>query len=323
MNQTKPASETISLENVRQAAGRIAGHAHRTPVITNRTINELVGLQIFFKCENLQRTGSFKFRGACNAVAMMTAEELKRGVVTHSSGNHAGAIACAARQFGTTATVVMPVGSNAVKKAAVIHYGGNVVECENNEAARTATADRIVTETGANLIPPFDDARIIAGQGTAALEILDEVPDLDCIMAPVGGGGLLAGTCIAAKKLRADIRVFAAEPDGANDAWQSLQKQERIPLQTASTIADGLRTSLGHLNWPIIQSTVEDIVTVSDEEIVIAMRQFWMFTKLIIEPSSAVPLAALRKSPFKSMEPQTKVGIILSGGNVDLDRLPW
>jgi len=323
MNQPNSVADTISIDQIYQAAVRIGGHAHRTPVVTNRTFNQLSGLQVFFKCENLQRTGSFKFRGACNAVAMLSAAQLTHGVVTHSSGNHAAAIACAARQFGARATVVMPAGSNAVKKAAVIRYGGKVVECENNEAARIATADKVVRETGANLIPPFDDARIIAGQGTAALELLDEVPDLDIVMAPVGGGGLIAGTCIAARAQKPGIRIFAAEPEGANDAWQSFQKQERVPLQSANTVADGLRTSLGLLNWPIIQAGVEDIVTVSDVEIVAAMRQFWMLTKLIIEPSSAVPVAALQKPPFDGMDQSTKIGIILSGGNVDPDHLPW
>ncbi len=334
--QADSESDAVSLDDVRAAATRIARLIHRTPVVTSRRFNDSIGgHEVFFKCESFQKAGSFKFRGASNAIASLSPEQLQRGVVTHSSGNHAGALACAAHVAGTPCWVVMPAGSSPVKRAAVLAYGGRVVTCENNERARTAVADEVQRDTGANMVPPYDDTRIIAGQGTAALELIDQVPGLDMVLAPVGGGGLLAGTCIAARKSQPHIRVIAAEPAGADDAWQSFRAGHRIPLTHPDTIADGLRTSVGHLNWPIIRRHVERVVTVTDAEIVAAMRMFWMLTKCMIEPSSAVPVAALlQKSFFASALPERsatanpstgklRIGVIISGGNVDLDNLPW
>jgi threonine dehydratase len=315
----------VTLADIEAAARRIEALVHRTPVISSTRLNQFAGgHQLFLKCENLQRTGSFKFRGATNAVAGLDPAIRDRGVVTHSSGNHAQALACAAQQAGLPAWVVMPVGSSAVKQAAVLGYGGRVISCANNEPSRVAVATQVQQDTGANLIPPFDDARIIAGQGTAALELLEQVPDLDLVIAPVGGGGLLAGTCLAVQgKSAGRIPVYAAEPAGAADAWQSLRAHERVPLKEARTIADGLRTSLGLLNWPIIERHIREVVTVEDAETVAAMRACWTNTKLLIEPSSAVPIAALLKPPFTTMPRPQRIGVIISGGNVDLDQLPW
>jgi threonine dehydratase len=316
---------TVTFADVVAAAGRIEGLVHRTPVVTSARLNQFAGgHQLFLKCENLQRTGSFKVRGATHAIACLDPADRARGVVTHSSGNHAQALACAARAAGLPAWVVMPAGSSAVKQAAVLGYGGRVISCANNERSRIAVAAQVEQDTGANLIPPFDDARIIAGQGTAALELLEQVPDLDLVIAPVGGGGLLAGTCLAVHgKSAGRVPIYAAEPAGAADAWQSFQQGERIPLREAKTIADGLRTSVGLLNWPIIREHVRAVVTVEDAEIVAAMRACWINTKLVIEPSSAVPLAALRKPPFTELPGPQRIGVIISGGNVDLDALPW
>lgn len=315
---------SLGLADVMAAAKRLQNLVHRTPVLVNRTINQRAGgHEIFFKCEHLQKTGSFKFRGASHAIACLAPEELARGVVTHSSGNHAGALACAAQRAGIPAWVVMPRGSNPVKRNAVLAYGGQVVTCDNNEQARMEVAQRVQADTGANLVPPFDDPRIIAGQGTATLELIEEVPDLDVVIAPVGGGGLLAGTALAARGICDQIRVIAAEPAGANDAWQSFQQHRRIPLTSVATIADGLRTSLGLLNWPIIQRLVECVVTISEAEIIETTRMFWMLTKSIIEPSSAVAVAALFQSPLTELPRPSRIGVILSGGNVDFDHLPW
>jgi threonine dehydratase len=278
---------------------------------------------LYFKCENLQKAGAFKFRGACNALSMLSPEELAKGVVSHSSGNHAGALALAARLFGTRAFIVMPENSIPVKLAAVLEYGGTVISCAPNQADREATAARVQSETGATLIPPYDDPRIIAGQGTAALELLQEIPDLDIVISPVGGGGLLAGTCLAVKGIREDVEVFAAEPAQANDAYQSLQKGERLLLPTSTTIADGLRTNLGNWNWPIIQRDVSRIICIEEAEITATMRLFWERTKLLIEPSSAVTVAAALYHVDPIPDRRLKLGIILSGGNVDFPSISW
>lgn len=312
------------LEEIRAAAGRIAGEVERTPVVRSGHLDQFAsGHHVFLKCENLQRTGSFKFRGASHAIACIDEAARARGVVTHSSGNHAQALACAARRAGVPAWVVMPRGSNAVKRSAVLGYGGRVITCEPNEQSRMATAEQVRQDMGAELVPPFDDWRIIAGQGTAALELMEQVSGLDLVIAPVGGGGLLAGTAIAVGGLtNGAVPVWGAEPAGADDAWRSLQSGERVPLTRAETVADGLRTSLGLRNWSVIRDQVCGIVTVTEEEIVAAMRAVWTYTKLVIEPSSAVPVAALRKAPLRDKPPK-RVGVIISGGNVDLDALPW
>lgn len=310
-----------TLNDIRQAAERIAPYAHRTPVATCTALNNKTGAQVFLKCENLQRVGAFKFRGACNAVFSLSNTEAKAGVATHSSGNHAQALALAARLRGIPAFIVMPVNAPAVKKAAVAGYGGQITFCEPTLAARETTLANIVGQTGAAIVHPYDDYRVISGQGTAALELVEEITDLDLIIAPVGGGGLLSGTAIAATGLSAKIRVIAAEPEQADDAFRSMQEGKIIPSENPLTIADGLLTSLGDLTFPIIHKQVEQIVTVSEAAIIEAMRFAWERTKLIIEPSAAVPIGMLMESKinFEGL----RIGIILSGGNVDLGHLPW
>jgi threonine dehydratase/serine racemase len=314
----------VGLDDVREAARRIEGHAHRTPVFSCAALDEWAGRHVLLKAESLQKVGAFKFRGACNAVLRLDASEASRGVVTHSSGNHAQALALAARLRGIDAHIVMPRNAPAVKRRAVEGYGGRVIECEPTLAARESTTERVRAETGAALIPPYDHPDVIAGQGTATLELLEEVNDIDVVVAPVGGGGLLSGTCIAAHGLRPRIRVVAGEPLGADDAARSLAAGERIPQTSPRTIADGLLTSLGEITWPIIRDHVTSIETVTEEEIVAAMRFVWERTKLVIEPSAAVAVAALRTPGFaEAAGGARRVGVILSGGNVDLDRLPW
>jgi threonine dehydratase len=311
------------LRSIREAAERIAGFAHRTPVATCATLDLLAGRSLFFKCEHLQKAGAFKFRGACNAVRRLAPDIAARGVVTHSSGNHAGALALAARQRGIPAHVVMPRTASPVKRRAVEEYGGRVVECEPTLAARESTAAAVLAETGGTLIPPYDHSDVIAGQGTAALELVEQVPGLDAIVAPVGGGGLISGLCIAARSVNPAVRVFAAEPAGADDAARSVRAGTFIPQTGPKTIADGLLTSLGQLTWPVVRDQVERVVTVREEEIVAAMRLAWERAKLLIEPSSAVALAAVLTEEFRALPGPGRVGIVLSGGNVNLDSLPW
>lgn len=308
---------------VRAAAERLAPVAHRTPIATCRTLDQLAGRELFFKCENLQKVGAFKFRGAYNAVAQLDDELARRGVATHSSGNHAQAVALAARLRGVPAYIVMPRNAAAVKRRAVEGYGARVIECEPNLAAREATAAQVQQETGAAFVHPYDDARVIAGQGTAALELLEDVAELDAIIAPVGGGGLLSGSCITARALRPTLRLFAAEPAGADDAARSLRAGRFLPQTEPRTIADGLLTSMGDLTWPIIRDHVEQVITVSEEEIVAALRLAWERAKLLIEPSSAVALAAVLSAQFRAITGLSRVGVMLSGGNVDLDALPF
>jgi threonine dehydratase len=310
-----------TLNDIRQAAERIRPYAHRTPVLTNESLNQQAGAQVFLKCENLQKVGAFKFRGACNAVYSLSDEEAARGVCTHSSGNHAAALALAAKIRGIPAYIVMPNNAPSVKKNAVAGYGGLITFCEPTLEARESTLDRIKLDTGANVVHPYNDEHVIAGQGTAALELLEDVPDLDVIITPVGGGGLLSGTSIAATELKKGIRVIAGEPEMADDAYRSMKAGEIIPSLNPGTIADGLLTSLGKLTFPIIQQRVEQIVTVSEAGIIASMKFVWERAKIIIEPSSAVAIGVLweRKIDLTGL----KVGVIISGGNVDLENLPW
>lgn len=310
-----------TLQDIRKAAKRIKPFAHRTPVLTCASIDERVGMHVFMKCENLQKVGAFKFRGACNTVFSLTDEEASHGVVTHSSGNHAAALALAARLRGIPAYVVMPENAPAVKKAAVAGYGGRITFCEPTLKAREITTEQLVKETGATVVHPYNDYRVIAGQGTAALELLEEIPDLDVVMAPVGGGGLLSGTAIAAKGISPAIRVIAAEPEMADDAHRSLQAGHIIPSENPKTVADGLLTSLGNKTFPIIQQNVEQIITVSEKVILEAMRFVWERAKIVIEPSAAVPVGLLFEGKIDL--DNLNVGLILSGGNVDFDKLPW
>jgi threonine dehydratase len=312
---------SVSLHDIRETANRIKPYIHRTPVLTNESLNQKVGAHVFLKCENLQKVGAFKFRGACNAVFSLQKEEAARGVSTHSSGNHAQALALAARMRGIPAFIVMPANAPDVKKAAVAGYGGQITFCEPTLEAREATLKKIVEETSAAVIHPYNDERVIAGQGTAALELLEDVPDLDMILAPVGGGGLLSGTAIAAITIRPSIHVIGAEPEMADDAYRSIQAGKILPSVKPRTIADGLLTSLGTLTFPIIERCVEQIVTVSEQGIMDSMKFIWERAKIIIEPSAAVAVGVLweKKIDLNGL----RVGVILSGGNVDLEKLPW
>lgn len=310
-----------TLADIRMAAERIRPFAHRTPVWTCASLDRAVGAQVFLKCENLQRVGAFKFRGACNAVFSLTEQEAARGVVCHSSGNHAQALALAARLRGVPAHIIMPSNAPGVKKAAVAGYGGQITFCEPTLEAREAAQAAVVAQTGATIVHPYNDLRVIAGQGTAALELLTDHPDLDVILAPVGGGGLLSGTAIAAQGLAPAIRVIAAEPEAADDACRSMAAGRIIPSLDPKTIADGLLTSLGELTFPIIRDRVERIVPVSEAGIIAAMKFVWERAKLVIEPSAAVPVALLWERRFDLTG--LRVGVILSGGNVDLEKLPW
>lgn len=313
----------VDLGMIQEARERIAGLVHVTPVMTCRTLDERAGRQLFLKCENLQKVGAFKARGASNAVARLSDQQAARGVVTHSSGNHAQALALAARQRGIPAHIVMPVNSPAVKRQAVEGYGARVIACEPTLAAREETAAAVQRETGATFIHPYDHPDIIAGQGTVALELLQQVPALDAILAPVGGGGLMSGICVAVRATCPEVRVLAAEPAGADDAWRSFQAGRRLLQESPQTIADGLRTSLGELTWPILRDHLDDVIRVGEREIVDAMRLVWERTKLIIEPSSAVPVAAVLSDQFRHRTDLQRVAIVLSGGNVSLDQLPW
>ena len=318
MNQTPEAPD---LQGIRAAAERIRPYAHRTPVLTCSSLDSMAAAELFFKCENLQKVGAFKFRGAANTVFSLSDQEASRGVATHSSGNHAQALALAARLRGIPAHIVMPENSPRVKVAAVRGYGARIVFCPPTQADREQTLERVVAQTGATFIHPYNNLGIIAGQGTCALELLEQVSDLDIVMAPVGGGGLLSGTALSCVYLRPEVRVIAAEPKGADDAFRSVRDGHIYPSENPQTVADGLRTSLGTLTFPIIRRYVERIVTVEEESIVAAMRHIWERMKILIEPSAAVPFAAILEGGIEARG--KRIGIILSGGNLDLDTLPW
>jgi len=303
------------------AHARIFSLVHRTPVLSCESINRITGGSLFFKCENFQKVGAFKFRGACNAVFSLSEEEAARGVATHSSGNHAAALALAARMRGIQAYIVMPRTSPEIKKKAVAGYGGIITFCEPTLQARESTLDQVVQETGATVVHPYDNFFVIAGQGTAAKELIEDTGEFDIIMAPVGGGGLLSGTSISTKNLLPQCKVIAAEPAGADDAFRSLRDGIIYPSVNPKTIADGLLTSLSERTFTIIKNNVDDIVTVSEEKIVEAMRLIWERMKIVVEPSAAVPLGAILEG--KVSVAGKKVGIILSGGNLDLGKLPF
>ena len=309
------------LAAIRQAAARIGPHVHRTPVMTCAAIDAEVGARLFFKCEHLQRVGAFKARGACNAVFSLDAESARRGVVTHSSGNHGAALAYAARRRGIVAWVVMPENAPKVKQENIRRFGATIRFCAANVAAREAACADIQRETGATLIHPFDDARVIAGQATAALELLEQAPGIDAVVAPCGGGGLLSGTAIAATAMRAGVEVYGAEPANAGDAAASFLSGRVEPLPVTTTIADGLRTTLSPRTLGAIRAHVTAFGTCSEAAIVHAMRITWERMKIVIEPSAAVPLACLLERSLDLA--WRRIGVIVSGGNVDLDRLPW
>jgi threonine dehydratase len=312
---------TLDFSTVLSAYERIQPHIHRTPVLTTSRLDEASGASLFFKCENFQKIGAFKARGATNAVFSLDDAIARRGVATHSSGNHGAAVARAANLRRIPAHIVMPSNSAKVKIRAVESYGARVVLCEPTEEARETICAEVIAKTGATMIHSFENEHVIAGQGTAAMELLEDVPNLDLVMCPVGGGGLLSGTAIAAKSMRPNIRVIAAEPENADDAAQSFRAGRVIQTEKKFTIADGLRTNVGEPNFAIIQRYVDDIVTVSEKAIISAMRTIWETMKIIVEPSAAVPFAAIQDRKIDVTE--KRVGIILTGGNVDLDALPW
>jgi len=303
--------------SITAAHDRIKTHIHHTPVMTSASIDEMAGAQVFFKCENFQKVGAFKARGAMNAILKLTPEQRAKGVATHSSGNHAQALARAAKIMGVSAFIVMPRTAPEIKKRGVRGYGGQIFECEPTLAARESTLDEVVKKTGATEIHPFNNLDVIEGQATCAKELFEEVPGLNYLLVPVGGGGLLSGTALAAKYFSPSTTVIAGEPAGSDDAYRSLKSGKIEPAQS-DTIADGLLTTLGTKTFPIIQENVKEIITVSDKEIVNAMRIIWERLKIVIEPSCAVPFAAVLKE--KSRFAGQRIGIILSGGNVDLER---
>jgi threonine dehydratase len=310
--------DSTDIKNVRSL---ISVYAHNTPVMTNTTLDNLTGSRLFFKCENFQKGGAFKFRGASNAVFSLTKTDAQMGVCTHSSGNHAQALALAAKIRGIDAHIVMPENSPKVKIEAVMEYGGKITFCMPTLQDRETTLERVKAETGAMEIHPYNDYRIIAGQASVCAELLEKIDKLDYVICPVGGGGLLSGTILAAKYFAPDVKVIGAEPLQANDAWQSFVKNELVPSINPNTIADGLRTSLGSLTFPIIMEGVHDIITASEETIVQAMILVWERMKIVVEPSAVLPLAVVLENidRFRGK----RIGIILSGGNVDLASLPW
>jgi threonine dehydratase len=309
-----------TFDDVLGAQQRIAPYIHRTPVMTSSYLDGLSGAELFFKCENLQKVGAFKARGACNAVFGLDDATAARGVATHSSGNHAGALSYAAARRGIEATVVMPRTAPEAKKAAVRSYGGRILECEPTQAAREAMLDEVIAETGADLVHPYDDTRVIAGQATCALELLEQIEALDAIVAPVGGGGLVSGTCLTLARQSPQTLFYAAEPANADDAHRSLRAGEIVLRDGQHSVADGLNTNLKPLTWHFVSNFVEEILVVSDEEILDAMYLTWQRMKIIIEPSSAVALAAILRYPeyFQGK----RVGIIITGGNVELQACP-
>ena len=310
-----------TLDDMLVARARIAPHIHRTPVLTSRFLNELTGAELFFKCENLQKAGAFKARGASNAVFGLSDEQAARGVATHSSGNHGTCLSYAAGRRGIPCTVVMPRTAPQAKKDAVRGYGGRVVECEPSTSSREAVFAEVVAETGAEFVHPYNDWRVIAGQATCSAELIEQVEGLDAVVAPIGGGGMISGTCLTLSNLAPGVKIYAAEPEQADDAYRSFKAGHIIADDAPETVADGLKVPLKELTWHFVKSHVTDILTASDPEIVDAMKLIWKRMKIVMEPSSAVPLATILKN--SDTFAGKRVGIIITGGNVDLDRLPW
>ncbi|WP_048647398.1 beta-hydroxyaspartate dehydratase BhcB [Nitratireductor soli] len=307
--------------DVEAAHERIAPHIHRTPVLTSTFMNDLIGASLFFKCENFQKAGAFKARGASNAVFGLDAAKAAVGVATHSSGNHALSLAYAAGRRGIPATVVMPRTAPEAKKAAVRGYGGRIVECEPSTSSREAVFAEVVAETGAEFVHPYNDARVIAGQATCSREMIDELGELDAVVAPIGGGGMVSGSCLTLSTIAPKTKVYAAEPKNADDACRSFKAGHIIADDAPETVADGLKVPLKELTWHFVSRHVEDVLTATEEEIVEAMRLIWQRMKIVMEPSSAVPLATILKN--KPLFAGKRVGVIITGGNVDLGKLPW
>ena len=314
-------SKIPTYSDIQESAKRIHGFAHKTPVLQSSYFNRLTGAELFFKCENFQKVGAFKFRGAFNAISQLSKEGGDKGIITHSSGNHAQAVALASKINRYKATIVMPKNAPKVKVNAVQDYGAEIVFCESTIESRQETTDQIISKTGATFFHPYNNADVITGQGTSAKELLEEIPDLDIIIAPIGGGGLLSGTAIASKAIKPNIQILGAEPKLADDAYRSYQAGSIQPVLQTDTIADGLRTSLGSLTFQIINEKADDIITVAEDSIIRDMRRVWERMKIIIEPSSAVPISALLDGSADIGG--KKIGIILTGGNVDLENLPW
>ena len=311
----------VTLKDIEAAHERIRPLIHRTPVFTNSSLNKLSGAELYFKCDNFQKAGSFKIRGATNTVEQLTIEELNRGVATTSSGNHGAALSMAVTRRGGKTKVVMPNNTPKIKINNVERNGGEVVWCEPEQESRESVLKELIEKTGAVVVHPYNDERIMAGQGTCAKELLEDHPELDVIVSPVSGGGLLSGTLLSSKPLKDDIQVFGAEPAEADDAYRSLKLGKIVPNETINTICDGLRAQIGGLTFPIISDLVDDIITVTEEEIIDSMRMIWERLKMIVEPSSSITLGAVLKNKDKFNG--KKVGLIISGGNVDLDHLPW
>lgn len=310
-----------TLDDMLAAHERIEPYVHRTPVLTSSFLNELTGADLFFKCENFQKAAAFKVRGASNAVFGLTEEQAKHGVATHSSGNHALSLSYAAGQRGIPCHVVMPHTAPQAKKDAVIGYGGMITECEPSTSSRETVFAEVQERTGADFVHPYNDPRVIAGQGTCSRELLEQVRDLDAVIAPIGGGGMISGTCLTLSNLAPGVKIYAAEPEQADDAARSFRAGHIIADDAPVTVADGLKVPLKELTWHFVSNHVTDILTASEQEIIDAMRLIWARMKIVMEPSSAVPLATILKN--RDVFAGKRVGVIVTGGNVDLDKLPW
>lgn len=311
----------VTLKDIQSAHNRIAPFIHRTPILTNKSLNELTGAELYFKCENFQKAGSFKIRGATNTVELLSQEELDRGVATTSSGNHGAALSMAVSRRNGKTKVVMPHNTPKIKVKNVERNGGEVIWCEPDQQSREKVLKDLVDETASTVVHPYNDERIVMGQGTAAKEFIEDQPDLDAIISPVSGGGLLSGTLISAKSMNPKIKVYGAEPLEADDTFLSLKKGEIVPNKTINTICDGLRAQIGTITFPIIQSHVQGVITLTENEIIESMKMIWERMKIIVEPSCSITLSAVLKS--KELFLGKKVGLIISGGNVDLEKLPW
>ena len=311
----------LTLKDIELAHDRIRPFIHRTPILTNSSLNKLAGAELFFKCENFQKAGSFKIRGATNTVELLSDSELKRGIATTSSGNHGAALSMAVSRRGGSTKVVMPHNTPKIKVENVKRNGGEVVWCEPDQKFRESVLKDVVEETSATVVHPYNDERIMAGQGTCAKEILEDVPTIDCIVSPVSGGGLLSGSLVAAKNMKNSVKVFGAEPEEADDAYQSLKQGKIVPNKTINTICDGLRAEIGSKTFPVIQNLVDEIIPVSEKDIIESLQMIWERMKIIVEPSCSISLALILKN--KMMFKNKNVGLIMSGGNVDLNKLPW
>ena len=311
----------VTLKDIVDAHDRIAPFIHRTPVLTNKSLNELSGAELYFKCENFQKAGSFKIRGATNTVELLNQDELDRGIATTSSGNHGAALSMAVSRRNGKTKVVMPHNTPKIKVKNVERNGGEVIWCEPDQTSREEVLKDLVLKTGSTVVHPYNDERIVMGQGTAGKELIEDHPDLDAIVSPVSGGGLLSGTLLSAQGINPKIKVYGAEPLEADDTFLSLQKGEIVPNKTINTICDGLRAQIGTITFPIIQSYVEEVITLKEEEIIESMKMIWERMKIVVEPSCSITLAAVLKS--RDRFAGKKVGLIISGGNVDLERLPW